>query len=176
MSKKRGLSPVIAVVLLLAITVVAATIIVSIVLPFIKGNLEEGKECFDVLGDLKFASTKFNCYIDGDALNPPTLQLESGFSVRNDNEKIIGFAVTLVEDGTGTTIEVIEGNSNQKLRNKGGVYNSGLMVPAKGEIRTYVYEGIAESIELFPILNDNRKCEEADSIKLNECGAQIMLD
>ena len=55
--KKRGLSPVVASVLIILITVVAAMVIASFVIPWVGQIGEEGQECFNVLGDLSFKST-----------------------------------------------------------------------------------------------------------------------
>ena len=154
----------IAVVLLIMITIVAAGIIVGVVVPFVREGLEGSGQCFDVLGDLSFAETPYNCY---DADNDST-----GFSVKIDNEEIAGFRVSLFEAGTGSadSYDIEQGTSGTVFGMLGDDDVGGdLEVPKKGGVRTYVLYGHFERIELFPILESGAKCDMSDSVNINSC-------
>ena len=62
MMDKKGVSPVIATVLLLVLTIVIGGIIFSVVIPFVKDSLGDSKVCLDVLQGVEFPESKFNCY------------------------------------------------------------------------------------------------------------------
>src|SRR3990167_5944643 len=91
---KKAVSPVIATMLLLVITVVLAGLIMAFVLPFVREQLGEGKECLDVLDGIEFAESQFNCFIITD---PTTGAGETGFSVKIKKEKVSGFKVSLID-------------------------------------------------------------------------------
>ena len=59
---KRGVSPVIATVLLLVITVVIASIIFAFVIPFVNKSLGNSKACLNVLDGIEFPESRFNCW------------------------------------------------------------------------------------------------------------------
>src|SRR3989338_10500321 len=66
--EKRGLSPVIATVLLIMITISAAAILTPVILNFVKKNTEK-TECVPYTDYFKFEESvggkRYNCYIDG---------------------------------------------------------------------------------------------------------------
>ena len=160
--KKKGLSPVIAVVLLLVITMIAAGIIIGVVVPFVQDNLEDSKACFEVLNDLSFASTLFNCVND--------TSNRTGFSVRIDSEEITGFRVSLQAQGSSDSFDVEAGFSLDKIKMlKEDSFNTSLQVPERGGVRTYVANGTFDRVEIFPILSSGAKCDLADDITLSIC-------
>lgn len=160
----RGLSPIIAVVLLLMITVVAATLIVSFAIPFVKNNLKESEECFDVLGDLEFAETEYNCYYEDPLGIDNNL---TGFSVRVDNADIIGFSIALQYKGNSYSYDIK--NETQVAGLKVLLSGTDLVVPKKGETRTYVADGLFTRAEIFPIIKGDKRCDMADELTLQQC-------
>jgi flagellin-like protein len=159
---KRGLSPVIAVVLLLLITIIAAGIIVAFVVPFVNDNLGNSGECFEVLGDLSFDETPFNCFNSSSS--------RTGFSIRVENDDIIGFRVALQATGSSNAVDIENGTLHSEFRMLlNSAWNDPLQVPERGGVRTYVSMGIFDKAELFPILAGGGKCELADDIRFNEC-------
>ncbi len=167
---KRGLSPVIAVVLLIMITIVAIGIIASFLIPFIRDSLGEGKECFEVLSDLHFAETPYNCYDDDSSADDST-----GFSIGIDDERIKGFSVALISGGSSDAIDIIDNTDGDSLTPKISIFDGSaggattLTVPKRGGIRTYIAEGIFDRIEIYPILESGNKCDLSDSIELRPC-------
>lgn len=177
MNNKRGLSPVIAVVLLLLITIVAATIILGVVVPFVRDNLDSSKECFEAIGDVSFAETAFNCH-DSDYSQTES---RSGFSVRIDGENVGGFRVSLLSGGNSDSYDVENGTSIADMgnvRRGGAVVGAPLDIPEKGGVRTYVVAksdgSVFEKAELFPILKNGRKCDLADEIVINKCEDSVI--
>jgi flagellin-like protein len=160
---KEGLSPVIGVVLLLMITVVAAGIILAFVVPFVQNNLAGSGECFEILGDLSFDETPYNCF------NSPSIEGRTGFSVRIDSENIVGFRVALQAEGSSDAFDVTDGDQYPELRMLDGDFDGPLQVPQRGGVRTYVALGVFDKIEIFPILESDRKCDLADEIDINVC-------
>ena len=156
---KRGLSPVIAVVLLVMITVVAASIIIAFVVPFTRENLDSGKSCFDILGDLEFTETQYNCInASSDGLG------RTGFSLRIENSDIIGFRVSLEKTGSSDVYEITNKTSSSEIRMLSGIFDQVLSVPKKGEVRTYVAKGTFDRVSIYPLLSSGAECELADEI------------
>ena len=156
---KKALSQVVAVVLIVLITLVAAGIVVSFVVPFAKENLGRGGECFEALDNIIFEPTEFNCV---------ALQ-RTGFSVRIESDNIVGFKVGLFSSGNSLAREIKNGASYNNIRMLNGNFNSALEVPKKGEVRTYVAIGAFDRAELAPILQSEEICNLAEDIKIKDC-------
>ena len=163
---KKALSQIVAVALLLLLTLVAAGIVVSFVVPFTKENLERGGGCFEALDNIIFEPTEFNCIVKSSQ--------RTGFSVRIENENIIGFRVGLFSSGNSLAKDITNGISYSDIRMLIGNFSGGgpnyfLEVPKKGEVRTYVANGIFDRAELAPILQSGEKCDLAEDIKIKVC-------
>jgi len=156
---KKAISPVIATVLLVVITLVAVAILAAFAIPFVKKNLGS-QECFDIIGHLKFEDSPYVCYTEGTANR-------TGFSVRVDHEAVIGFRTILYSGGSSEPAEIINGTDggalNPQVLMLGGAAT--LVMPQKGGVRTYVAHGVYEKIELYPILKSGVTCDQSDSIK-----------
>jgi flagellin-like protein len=176
---RRGVSPVIATVLILLITVAAAALIAPFVIKFIRGNLDDSGSCFEILGDLSFAETGYNCY---NSLSTAAVGYTeaTGFSVKINNDNIVGFKVTLLKDGGADTREISltnEDSDEQNVRVLGSTFSTTSVpvdfvesdIPSGGGIRTYVANGIYDNIEIFPILKEGKVCGLSDAIKVEPC-------
>ena len=170
---RKGVSPIVATVLILLITIVAASLISVFVIPFVKEGLSGGEDCFKVLGDLKFDEQPYNCnYFNNTASR-------TGFSVRLDDENIKGFKVTLGKDGSADPYEITDGGTDPLLTmlDPSNDFGDPLDFPSRGGVRTYVANGTFDRVNLFPILENGRLCEESDSIELVTCvGMDIIND
>src|SRR3989344_204731 len=150
--KKRGVSPVIATVLIILITVVVASLVAVFVIPFVKENLKEGEECFDVLGELSFAATSYNCnYINSSAI--PQIH-RAAFSVRIDGGEIQGFSVVLGKEGSSNSYKIIGGSTFPNIGMLDSNFSLALEVPEEGGVRTYVAADSYTSAELYPVLSN----------------------
>ena len=161
---KKGVSPVVATVLIITVTVVTIGIIAPTVIKFTNENLDKSKECFDIMEDIKLEDLGYTCT---NIEVSPTLPL-TAFSVRIENAAITGFKVGLIASGSSTVIDVSEGGSNSDMKMYGieFVMNSPLSVPGVGEVKTYVVYGVYDRVEVFPILESGRTCDDGDSIKI----------
>ncbi|HIG52268.1 TPA: hypothetical protein EYQ19_02535 [Candidatus Pacearchaeota archaeon] len=90
----------------------------------------------------------------------------TAFSVRIENAAITGFKVGLIASGSSTVIDVSEGGSNSDMKMYGADMGGLLSVPGVGEVKTYVVSGVYDRVEVFPILESGRTCDDGDSIKI----------
>lgn len=164
MIKKRGLSPIVATVLIIMITVIAATIIATFVVPFVQNVPEEGQKCFEVFSDLKFHDTLYNCYSTNNSGNNFT-----GFSVSVNDKEVKGFTLLAINKGSSDRYEITDGISSPDLKMLGGNFGEALELPENGGVRTYVYNGLVESFEIYPILSDGKQCERSDLMEPELC-------
>ncbi|MCH7568907.1 MAG: type IV pilin N-terminal domain-containing protein [Nanoarchaeota archaeon] len=158
--KKRGVSPVVATVLLLLITIIAVSLVAIFVVPFVKKTLTGSEECFGILGSLSFDDSPYNCFVENN---------RTGFSIRIDSENIIGFKVALFEMGTSNAYEIFNETNLSNIRMLDGNFSELLELPRKGGVRTYVADGVFKRIEINPLLGSGKICGEADNIRINKC-------
>ena len=168
MVKKKGVSPVIATVLLLVLTIVAISILAVFIIPFVKNSLGSSKGCFDVLGDIKFdAESRYNCNYQNDS------GARTGFSVRIDSEDIVGFSLTLFQQGSANSFRIENGTTDAQvtevIRMLDGNFTNPLIVPVKGGGRTYVAKGVFERAEVNPLLSNGKVCDAQETIALEPC-------
>lgn len=173
MKQKKGLSPVVATIALILLTVGAVSLIAGFIVPFIKNQLEEGAGCVDYKDYFTFDdSFGFNCYE-----NQGSYYLY-GLSVRADSvservaNNVEGFEMLFVETGDSIKIKVVEGSPPGF--GDGGIkmWNSTriLEIPSDGGVRTYVYNSSTKIsvIEIYPVLKkDSRICDRSGSIDVD---------
>lgn len=162
MVRKRGVSPIIATVLLLVITVVLVGIIAGFLIPFVSNLIEGSGDCYDILNDLSFEDVGYTCYVEG---TPG----KSAFSVRINDDSIAGFQAVLYKEGSALPFEVTNSSSNPMIRMLGGTYGQPLSLPQKGGVLTYIANDAYTRIELYPILQNGNSCDQSDSIELIPC-------
>ncbi len=179
---KRALSPVIATVLLLLLTVSAAIIIAGVVLPFIRGNLDKSTECVDYRSYFTFEekfefeddSFRYNCY-QGDNLYGASIRAEGNEELSED---IGGFKLVFIQKlGDSVSVEVKSGELVSDIRMLDAVKTE-LEVPKSGEVKTYVYDSggkIYDKIEVYPLLKSGRICQISDEIALIKCLPNVNL-
>ncbi len=165
---KRGVSPVVATMLLLVITVLLAALIMTFVVPFVQDSLGDSKECLQVLDGIEFAESEFNCFSSD----------ETGFSVKVKKEKVSGFKISLIDnEDNADAIEVTEGVSGgNAIRMKGIInYNTDLEVASSGGQRTYVASEVYSKAEIAPLGETGKVCEVADIIEFTPCANGVSL-
>ncbi|MBS3084014.1 hypothetical protein J4423_04380 [Candidatus Pacearchaeota archaeon] len=171
---KRGVSPVIATVLLLVLTIVIGGIIFSVVIPFVKDRLGESKMCLDVFEGVEFPESKFNCYSFSTSLNDS----ETGFSIKLNKEGISSFRVALTDDnGNSDVIDIKpEMNVRDDLRMVGsGSYNDSVGFPSVGGQRSYVIKNKYLKAEISPITESGEVCAVTDVIEFTSCYRDVIL-
>ena len=179
-NNRKGLSEVIATLLIILLSVALIAILAQFIVPFIRDSLNKSTEClnyneyftFQEVFSSKGGDLRYNCNTDN----------LTGFMVRakTDNESgLIGFNVVLLGEVSSKRLDIRNLPRNGPLR----MLNSGLSnirVPLPGETMTYVYEkqtGEEQfiSAEIYPVLNSGRICDLGDTIKLIACSNASML-
>jgi len=166
MDKKRGLSPVVATVLIVLLTVVSVSILSAFVIPFVRDNLEGSGQCFEVVGKLEIYETPYNCYASSSGKEG------TGFSISVDDEKIIGFRVSLVQGGSFDSYEIKGGATLNNIRMLGSNFSQPLQIPSNGGVRTYIADGDFDKIEVFALLDSGDSCDLSDSLNVKPCITQ----
>lgn len=166
--EKRGLSPVIATVLLIVITVSVAAVILSFVLPFANDKLSGSKACLDALSSVEFANSKFNCF--------DSTSSETGFSIKLSKEGVTAFRVALIDSNDNSdSFDISEGIISTEIRMVGQTYSSALEFPNAGGQRTYVSSNTYVKAEISPVLEDGQVCDVADRITFSLCDGSVTL-
>jgi len=187
---KKGISPIIATVVIVMLTLTAVAIIAGIVVPFVRDSLEESTECTDYQGFYSFEeSLGYNCYDSNDLLYK--ISIKSGFdeNLVDDQGNVVatisltdnigGMKIVLNrEDGT-TKILDINGSStcNQPDENiciLRAPIPGIVRLPGAGGVITYSYNageaGAFTSAEVYPVLKNGRICADfKESIGIKQC-------
>lgn len=172
--KKRGLSQVVATVLLILITVAAAVIIAGFIIPWIRGGLDS-TECFNYREYFVFENDYgFNCYNRYNGMNNYLISISAKSGLNETQENVAGFGLAFVKKGDSVVLTVM--NDVAPLINPSRIFmnsnlSSNLYLPKSGEVRTYYYNNsdIFESARVYPILKSGRKCELSDTVVITEC-------
>ena len=165
-NNNKGVSPVIATVLLLVLTIVIVSILAVFVIPFVKDSLAGSKDCFAVLGDIKFdTSSSYNCFYtnSSNGLN------RTGFSVRIDGDEVISFSTTLYRQGSANPYTIENGANLSVLRMLNEDFAQPLEVPSNGGVRTYVANDLFDRVEVNPILKTGKLCKAEETVTLERC-------
>lgn len=166
---KRGLSAVIATVILILVTIIAVGIISSFIIPTVRDNLQQTGNCLDVVGKVEL-NPAFTCI--GTSAGTFVDEGELIVSVETGKIKIGGLIVVVSGNGA---------SKNYKIENgpyAGGdisMYrgSSNLILPGENEIKTYWISDIIlplnpTEVKIAPIMGGNQ-CEISDKIFLQNC-------
>ncbi|MEK6898517.1 MAG: type IV pilin N-terminal domain-containing protein [Nanoarchaeota archaeon] len=165
---KRGVSPVVATVLLLVITVALISVLAAFVIPFVRNSLDGGSDCFETINKLTLVGTDYACL---DASGTTEL---TGISVQRGAIDIEGFTLILHNAGSATPYKITEDGDLGGVIKMLGASDNVLNIPAKGGLRTYVATGSFSKIEVAPIIG-SKSCDVSDSIDLVPCEEGITL-
>ncbi len=175
MGNKKGLSSIVATVLIIMITISALAILAGFLVPFVKNSLTKGTECTDYNEYYIFdESFNYNCYniSTGDNIYLISVKKSSDRDLENNSDELR--IVFKLKNGEQKTLPIKNGGNSSNLL--GSILLPGennLRVPRAGGTLTYVYNGssseIYESIEVYPVLKSGRICEQKDFINLGRC-------
>jgi flagellin-like protein len=165
--KKKGVSPIIATVLLLVLTLVAVSILSVFIIPFVKNSLDGSKECVNVIGKIRFDDgSAYNCHTD----------TRTAFSVRIDSNDIVGFKLSLYTQGVANPYTIENASIHSVLRMLSSTaFNTPLEVPLEGGLRTYVANAAYQRIEVNPILKNGKICDAREQIEVQSCTDQTII-
>lgn len=183
---KKGLSTVVASVILIVLTVTAIVIIAQFAVPFVKNSLNKGSECLDYQQYYKFDNSfDYNCRSDG---------ISYIFSVSANGDKeleenVKGIKVVFYNETGSVPLEVFDGketNGTFTMFNptpstktikispiRTATVNIYLFnIPRSGEVKSYIYNSTSlfNRMESYVVLNSGRTCEtKTDEITLEDC-------
>lgn len=176
MVNKKGVSAVVATVGLLLLTVVAVSVLIAFVVPFVRNNLYESTECLDYSEYFQFSEKfeKFNCYaieVNGRQLYRVSIGAKN---VENKTgREVEGFELVFYGDDKSEVVDVMEGDNPDEnadswiyMLNKS---NEKIKIPQPGETRTYEYNatGWYSEVEIYVKLKSGKVCPDlSDSIRI----------
>ena len=180
---KRGLSTVVATVLILLLTIAGVAIIAGVIIPFVRDTLPKSTECIETGGYFSFEESisvggeefNYNCR-EGSLYGA---SIRSG--VDKDLEEVIdGFEIVFVwGDGNSDKVSVREGKQSLNFGLRGNALGSVINLPKSGEVKTFVYDssgGISSGrMEIYPVLKSGRICEINDEISIIDCGSNVNI-
>lgn len=161
MKNKRGVSPVIATVLLVLITFMAVGLIWAFILPMIKEGLEGGASCFELRDYAEIVdSAVYSCYTSANT----SLMIKRGM----EDYTIKGFAVSIFTEGESKRYDLEEGkNYGELVKMLDG--SSVIKLPGPGEARTYLFNVTnGKNVELAVISEGGEVCK-IDSYSIPAC-------
>ena len=193
---KKGLSAVVATVLLILLTVIAATVIGAFLVPFVQENLKKSTEC--VKYDTYFTfdeEFELNCYRITRASDGKEASIDTHLSLRAKNDKELGKeigglsvvlyvsadpAVQLADPGDKRIVTLkVDTQGSSSLKQYGLLGEA--KVPGAGDVASYTFSqstvgatlGVRYArAEVYPILKSGRVCEKpSGQTKLIACKA-----
>ena len=154
MNKKKGISAVVATVLIILITVAAVTIIWATIIPMINNQLARGTVCLDAMTALSIENKGHTCF--NDVANHVQVQVKHG-------SKEVGLEAIqiLITDTNGNTMSV----TNRTLT----------VLPNVNEEKVLFvrpYNVIADFVSIAPVVTvggKNETCDALAPVKLIAC-------
>jgi flagellin-like protein len=162
---KKGISPVIATILLVVISVVAVMIIAGIVIPFVRDSPDRAKKCFEAVEAVEIVSSEYTCYYNISTIRMFNISVKR----KMKDVELEGFILAVSGGGEGETFEIKEGTvENVRMINGSSI----LIIPARGETKTYSMNSsltVIDYAEIAPILKGGDVCDATGISDLEEC-------
>lgn len=152
---KKGISAIVATVLIILITIAAVAIVWTAILPIFRGQIEGGTICFDATSQLLIMDSGYTCY--DSAANTIDIQLKMG----SKDIDLADVQVLVSEGGNTASFNL-----------------SGAAVPGANEERVYTIDisssGFTslDSVQIAPIVNignSKKTCDVSGSIDIKAC-------
>ena len=153
----KGLSTVIATIMIVMLTMVAAAVLFAFIIPMIRENTQKSKECFDLRDQISIELGKYTCSNSANT---------SIMIKRGEKGEMIGFIVSLKVGGSSTRYELKDGSvTGVKMFNGSSV----IKIPQKGGSETYVFSiPSVEFVDVAPILASGGNCDAVNG-KVYDC-------
>lgn len=178
--ERRGISTVVATVLIVMLTIAAVALLAQFLIPFIRDTLAKSSECLGYRDYFKFkeeiGDKNYNCYLNNRERYGASIE-----AIGNDiNLNIGGFRWVLIkEDGATKPLSINADATTNNVKMYDPTQKKELIdtlkIPSNGESFTYVYIvplGSTENYkyaEIYPVLKNERVCEATDRIDLKNC-------
>ncbi len=157
----RGISTIVATVLMILITLAAFAILAGFIVPFVRDTLQESTSCLDYRDYFTFVEefdgVRYNCFdVSNQGISVKAKNLDEEIDVKE-------FGLVFGTEGDSKSVGLDE------LRVLGSAVEK--RAPNPGETITYVYETNVryDTIDIYPILKSGDACEVTDSIKIVNC-------
>ena len=160
MNNKKGISAIVATVLIILITVAAVTIIWAAIIPMVSNQLDKGSACLDAVSDLTIGGSGYSCVETTGIVN---VQVKLG-----GKGTILDDIRIIVDDDTGNTIL-------STLLNAASPNGLGLTLPGPNSARLVTTGALTnpQSVSIAPIItigNAQETCDTAATFTLPACG------
>ena len=166
--KKKGMSDVVANMLIILLTITSVVIVANIVIPFVNRSLES-TSCFEYRDYFKFdESFGYNCFDESNDRYLISIKTDS------NSEKVEGFSLRFLEDGGSSSTIIIKNNTiSSEVKMLEDIANGKIIIPGeKYSALTYNYSSnlLYDRVEVYPMIRESKICDLSDSIKLIKCG------
>ena len=173
--QKKGVSPVVAEILLVLLTIAAVAIVGTALVKFVGPTLTKSTECVLYKDYFTFkeevGGVAYNCQ---DAYYHVGASVTTKSGLKNADKNIIGFNLVFVEGNGNTDVTKVPYISNCEAVN---LYGGGqCKAPNPGDTNTYFYTANPTAAgngfiraEVYPILSNGDVCDKSDSIDLKPC-------
>jgi len=169
MFRKRGLSEVVSVVLIVVLTIGAVALIANFLIPFIRDQLDYSKDCYGSLGGLEVIYELGNvktCY-------DPNLG-EANIIISRSNSfdsELYGLVISLMKtSGESERFDIYNNTITTNVGMYQGAIGSELELPSPGTEKTYVFNSAdVEKVQIAVILKNNKLCKESQVYEVPEC-------
>ena len=172
---RRGVSPLIANILIVLIVIVLISAISLAFVPFIKKSLSGFGNCLDAQNSLDIVSTRMTCYDDDDNLG--------GVVVKFNKDGLKKFRLAFTDNlGAVTIFDVSEGNNPAGfgmfgLGPPGAAGSQQIQLPQALQQLTYIASSSGNpfvKVEISPMVKKN-VCPVDDVVDLDYCSSDITL-
>jgi hypothetical protein len=155
MKNKKAQSQIITTVILILLSLAAAVILFSFVIPFVKDNLSGGA-CIEVVGKMEILSSRsYTCYRTSEG--NMSIQIHIG----EVKDLIDGFIIELDAGPSTKTYKIKEETSSEIWMRNGTKSTNIITLPENNEARTYLLPSADQptQIKLYPILEGGKVCD-----------------
>lgn len=167
MGNKKGLAPVVATILLIALVMVIVGVVWVVVNNLVKGRLGESEACFGIFEKVSLNS-RYTCY------NSSSNEFQFSISIGDiDVDEVL---VGISAEGTSATFRISKTSSEIDNLVMYPTRSSSVILPSKNAGLTYIFNmtgagfsGAVNSISIAPIINDIQ-CSISDSMhEIDRC-------
>jgi hypothetical protein len=162
--KKRGLSVVVASVLMIVLVMSAVIIVWGVVKNMIEGRTEEAQDCFNVeFGDKVMINEDYTCY---NSTNE-SVHVSIGLS----EEEIDGLLISIESAGASKTVILTHESQNLPDVKNYPQFSSGVKLPSSNAGLTYYFTGFTsvDAIKIAPQVGEYQ-CKVSDSVvQIEDC-------
>jgi flagellin-like protein len=170
--KKRGVSGVVTVVILIALVLAATVMVWAVVQNLVDDELSGAESCFGNFGEITI-NNGYTCY------NSSSKEFQFGVDI--GNIAIKGLLVSISGEGKKKSFKILEAGLDEpylKPYGTGKSYADIIYFPEENSGETYVvdmnhYGFDPSGIAIAPIINDEQ-CEESDSLfQIDDCALLV---